>query len=134
MCIRDSTVGVLLSTTADHYSKRGLEVNGKDLSDESDYLQYLSYANSVSATDYLTGPDANVSLIARLAYSFNDRYFVTASWRRDYAGRLPKDNNYGDFPAVTAGWKISNESFFPKSETLNLLKIRACLLYTSRCV
>ena len=119
------TVGVLLSTTADHYSKRGLEVNGKDLSDESDYLQYLSYANSVSATDYLTGPDANVSLIARLAYSFNDRYFVTASWRRDYAGRLPKDNNYGDFPAVTAGWKISNESFFPKSETLNLLKIRA---------
>ena len=64
------TVGVLLSTTADHYSKRGLEVNGKDLSDESAYLQYLSYANSVSATDYLTGPDANVSLIARLAYSF----------------------------------------------------------------
>lgn len=119
------TVGVLLSTTADHYSKRGLEVNGKDLSDESAYLQYLSYANSVSATDYLTGPDANVSLIARLAYSFNDRYFVTASWRRDYAGRLPKNNNYGDFPAVTAGWKISNESFFPKSETLNLLKIRA---------
>ena len=48
------TVGVLLSTTADHYSKRGLEVNGKDLSDESAYLQYLSYANSVSATDYLT--------------------------------------------------------------------------------
>ena len=76
------TVGVLLSTTADHYSKRGLEVNGKDLSDESAYLQYLSYANSVSATDYLTGPDANVSLIARLAYSFNDRYFVTASWAR----------------------------------------------------
>ncbi len=36
------TVGVLLSTTADHYSKRGLEVNGKDLSDESAYLQYLS--------------------------------------------------------------------------------------------
>ncbi len=119
------TVGALLSTTADHYSKRGLEANGKDLSDESAYLQYLSYASSVSATDYLTGPDANVSLIARLAYSFNDRYFVTASWRRDYAGRLPKDNNYGDFPAVTAGWKISNESFFPKSETLNLLKIRA---------
>ncbi len=121
----EHTVGVLLSTTADHYNKRELKVEGKDLSDESAYLQYLSYANSVSATDFMEGPDANVSVIARLAYSFNDRYFVTASWRRDYAGRLPKDNNYGDFPAVTAGWKISNESFFPKSETLNLLKIRA---------
>ena len=119
------TVGALLSTTADHYQSRGFEVNGKDLSDESTYLQYLAYANTVTATDYLTGPDANVSLIARLAYSFDDRYFVTASWRRDYAGRLPKENNYGDFPAVTAGWKISNESFFPQNETLNLLKVRA---------
>lgn len=119
------TVGALFSTTADHYTERGIEINGKDFSDESDYLQYLSYANTVSATDYMKGPDANVSLIARLAYSYDDRYFVTASWRRDYAGRLPKDNNYGDFPAVTAGWKISNESFFPESETLNLLKIRA---------
>lgn len=119
------TVGALFSTTADHYNKRSIEIDGKDLADESIYLQYLSYANSISAIDLLEGPDANVSLIARLAYSYDDRYFVTASWRRDYAGRLPKENNYGDFPAVTAGWKISNESFFPQSETLNLLKLRA---------
>ena len=121
----DHTVGALLSTTADHYSLRGLEVTGTDLDDESAYLQYLSYANAVTANDYLTGPDANVSVIARLAYSYADRYFVTASWRRDYAGRLPKENNYGDFPAVTAAWKISNEKFFPKSKMLNLMKLRA---------
>ena len=119
------TLGVLLSTTADHYAMRGLEVNGKDLSDESDYLQYLSYAGSTTAYDFLTGPDANVSLIGRLAYSYDDRYFLTASWRRDYAGRLPKENNYGDFPAVTAAWKISNEAFFPENDVVNLLKLRA---------
>ena len=119
------TVGALFSTTADHYAMRGLEVNGKDFSDESNYLQYLSYAGSTTAYDFLTGPDANVSLIGRLAYSYDDRYFVTASWRRDYAGRLPKENNYGDFPAVTAAWKISNESFFPENDVVNLLKLRA---------
>lgn len=119
------TVGALLSTTADHYNVRGFEVNGQDLSDESEYLQYLSYAGTTTATDYLTGPDANVSVIARLAYSYADRYFVTASWRRDYAGRLPKENNYGDFPAATLAWKVSNEKFFPKSDMLSLLKIRA---------
>lgn len=119
------TVGVLFSTTADHYELRGLEVNGTDLSDESTYLQYLAYAENVSATDYLTGPDSNVSLIARASYSYDDRYFVTASWRRDYAGRLPKANNYGDFPAVTAAWKISNEKFFGKNDAVNLLKLRA---------
>ncbi len=119
------TVGALLSTTADHYNVRGFELDGKTFSDESAYLQYIAYAGSVSGSDYLTGPDANVSLIGRLAYSFDDRYFVTASWRRDYAGRLPKSNNHGDFPAVTAAWKISNESFFPKTDAVSLLKLRA---------
>ena len=119
------TVGVLLSTTADHYESRGLSATGYDLSDESAYLQYLAYASNFEVADYLTGPDANVSLIARLAYSYDDRYFVTASWRRDYAGRLPKENNCGDFPAVTGAWKISNERFFHKSDLVGLLKLRA---------
>ena len=119
------TVGALFSTTADHYSKRGLEAIGKDLSSEAAYLQYMAYANSTEVLDYLTGPDANVSMIARLAYSYDDRYFVTASWRRDYAGRLPKEHNFGDFPAVTLGWKISNEKFFKKNDIVNLLKLRA---------
>lgn len=119
------TVGALFSTTADHYSKRGLEAIGKDLSSEAAYLQYMAYANSTEVLDYLTGPDANVSMIARLAYSYDDRYFVTASWRRDYAGRLPKEHNFGDFPSVTLGWKISNEKFFKKNDIVNLLKLRA---------
>lgn len=119
------TVGALFSTTADHYNVRGLKVNGKNFADESPYLQYLAYAGTTSATDYLTGPDANVSLVARLAYSYDDRYFVTASWRRDYAGRLPKENNFGDLPAATLAWKISNERFFKKSDFIGMLKLRA---------
>ncbi len=121
----EHTVGALFSTTADRYSRRGLEVTGRDFADESEFLQYLAYAGTTQAIDYLAGPDANVSLIARLAYSYNDRYFATASWRRDYAGRLPKANNHGDFPAVTLGWKISNEKFFKKSNFISLLKLRA---------
>lgn len=119
------TIGALLSTTADHYTMRNLEINGKNFADESPSLQYLAYAKSTSATDDMIGPDANVSLVARLAYSYDDRYFLTASWRRDYAGRLPKENNYGDFPATTLAWKVSNEKFFNKSDLISLLKLRA---------
>ena len=60
----EHTVGALFSTTADHSETRGLEVTGKDFADESEFLQYMAYAGSVTASDYLTGPDANVSLIA----------------------------------------------------------------------
>lgn len=119
------TVGALLSTTSDYYESRGLSVTGTTFADESEYLQYLAYAGTISASDYLSGPDANVSLIARLAYSYDDRYFVTGSFRRDYAGRLPDSNNYGNFPATTVAWKISNEEFFPETNVIDLVKLRA---------
>ena len=126
------TVGALLSTTADKSNERGLMAYARNFSDESETLQYLPWAGSVSATDvtssergfYVDQPDANVAVVGRLAYSFDDRYFVTASLRKDWAGRLDKNNNSGVFPAFTAGWKISNESFFPKTDAINLMKIR----------
>lgn len=118
------TLGLLLSTTADKQKGRSLLVEGKGLSDESEGLQYLSYAGTTSATDALYNVDSNVAIIARAAYSYADRYFATASWRRDYAGRLDPANNHGDFPAVTAGWKISSEPWFPKTQQLSLLKLR----------
>ena len=119
------TVGALFSTTANHMKQSVVTVDGNDFPSEEGHMQYLPSAGHISANEWLIGPDANVSLIARLAYTYDDRYFFTASWRRDYAGRLPKENNYGDFPAVTLGWKISNESFFPKTDAINLLKVRA---------
>lgn len=121
----DHRVSALISTTADHWESRGLEVEGSTFPDESYYLQYLGQAGSTAVNkDYLSGPDSNVSLVARVGYSYDDRYFMTASWRRDYAGRLVKESNHGDFPAVTAAWKISSEKFFNNTTTVNLLKIR----------
>jgi len=118
------TVGVLLSTTADHSDGRNFSISAENLSEEEEALQYLKYAAKISTGDGYSGPDANLAYIARLAYSYDDRYFVTASWRRDVAGRLPDEHNYGDFPSVTGAWKISSEHFFPKNDAVTLLKLR----------
>ena len=118
-------VSAMASTTADSATGRGLNIEGTGFDDESVALQYLNFAKSFKASDYFSGKDSNLALVGRLAYSYDDRYFATASWRRDYAGRLPYANNHGDFPAFTAAWKISNESFFqPLRNTIDLLKIR----------
>ena len=124
------TVGALLSTTANKEWNRGFCLTGKDFEDESESLQYIAFAGSVAAGDSDTkgdwyNEDSNVAFIARGSYSYDDRYFVTASWRRDYAGRLPKGHNKGDFPAVTGAWKVSSEPFFPQNDIVNLLKVRA---------
>ena len=118
-------VGALLATTADHYVGYSFHAEGKDFADEAEILQYMKFAKTKSASDGIGGPDANVAFVGRLSYSYDDRYFVTASWRRDYAGRLPQGHNYGDFPAVTGAWKISSEPFFPKNDVLTFMKLRA---------
>ena len=118
------TLGALLSTTANREWERGFSLSGKDFEDETEYLQYIAFAGSKSGDDWRR-EDSNVAFIARGSYSFDDRYFFTASWRRDYAGRLPAAHNYGDFPAVTAAWKISSEPFFPQNDVVNLVKLRA---------
>lgn len=118
------TVGLLLATTANKSRRPGMEVNGRELSDESEFLQFFPYAANTSVRDYVSDIDSNVALVGRAAYSYDDRYFLTFSWRRDYASRLPKSNNHGDFPAVTGAWKVSNEKWFPKSQSISLLKLR----------
>lgn len=118
------TIGALAAFTFNRDTNRRLIASGKTFEDESVNLQYLHNAASKDADDFYA-EDANVALVARASYSYDDRYFVTASYRRDYAGRLPQAHNYGDFPAVTAAWKVSSEPFFPKNDVVNLLKVRA---------
>lgn len=118
-------LGLMASTTTSEYYKREFYVKGKNFDDEDLSVMYFGQAGAFDpATDGME-KDRNVSFVGRASYSYADRYFVTASWRRDYAGRLPKGQKYGDFPSVTGAWKITSEEFFSTSAILNLLKVRA---------
>lgn len=69
-----------------------------------------------------------VSLLGRIGYSFDDRYFVVGSVRRDASSKLPKSKNYDWFPSVSGSWKLSSEKFFRNSslgEVFDLVKFRA---------
>lgn len=55
-----------------------------------------------------------VSLLARVNYTYADRYYLTATIRRDGSSRFGADNRFGNFPALAAAWRISNESFYPE--------------------
>lgn len=65
------------------------------------------------------------SLFARANYSFNDKYLVQASIRREGSSKFAKDNRWADFWAVSAGWRISKESFMENLDWLSDLKVRA---------
>ena len=62
--------------------------------------------------------------LARLFYSYNDRYLLTATIREDKSSRFAKANNTGYFPSFSLGWKLSQEKFLQDSKLFNDLKIR----------
>ncbi len=60
----------------------------------------------------------------RLNYAFNDRYLLTFNVRRDESSRFAKANRAQTFPSLSAGWRLSQESFFPKNNIVDDIKIR----------
>ncbi len=118
-------LGLMASTTANEYQYRDFSVAGHNFSSEVESRMYFSQTDNFDHAKDHYYKDRNFSMVGRASYSFADRYFVTGSIRRDYAGRLPEGEKYGDFPSVTGAWKISSESWMPKSKILNLLKVRA---------
>ena len=75
------------------------------------------------------GDATELSYFGRLSYSFDDRYFIQANFRADAfdSSKLSKKNRWGYFPSVSAGWTISNESFFKNAvptSAVSFLKLR----------
>lgn len=67
---------------------------------------------------------ANVGYLARLNYSYNDKYYLTSSIRRDGASVFGADKRYANFAAAGLAWKISGESFLKDFKPLNYLKLK----------
>lgn len=65
-----------------------------------------------------------ISFFGRFNYDLNGKYIVSASIRRDGSSRFGEDNKWGFFPAVTVGWRLSDESFLADVEAINDLKLR----------
>ena len=65
-----------------------------------------------------------VSFFGRANYSYDNRYMITATIRRDGTSRF-QNNKWGLFPSVALGWNIANEEFLKDNETLTTLKLRA---------
>jgi len=66
-----------------------------------------------------------IGLFARATYNYDDRYLVMVSYRRDGSSKFGKGNKWGNFPGVSVGWRINNESFMKDLRWLNNLKLRA---------
>lgn len=90
----------------------------------SSAIQTLNGASSVSSP-YTAGYEwTSNSYFGRATYAYNDKYLLTATLRTDGTSRVGIHEQWGTFPAFSAGWKVSNEDFMKNATWIQDLKIR----------
>ena len=65
-----------------------------------------------------------LSYLARVNYSFMNKYLLTANFRADASSKFSKENRWGYFPSFSVGWKISEEAFLSSADFISNLKLR----------
>jgi TonB-linked SusC/RagA family outer membrane protein len=95
-----------------------------------DYVrENFQYLNFGGTTNQNTGGSASewglFSLFSSATYMLNNRYMITGNLRADASSRFAKNNQWGYFPSVSVGWKLSDESFMRNVSWISDLKLRA---------
>ncbi len=111
----------LLGFSAQEETLKSLQGTGNDF--PNDIVRYLNAGISQTSAS----GEASWSLLAyfaRINYSLDDRYLFSASYRREGSSRFGANNKWGNFPAISAGWRISEEPFMPQTNWLTDLKLR----------
>ena len=75
-------------------------------------------------TSYPNQDFSFISFFGRINYTFKDRYMFTGTFRRDGSSRFGENNKFGNFPAASIGWMITEEDFLKDNEVVSLLKLK----------
>jgi TonB-linked SusC/RagA family outer membrane protein len=117
-------IGVQLISETRTYKFTSLTGTRKDvLSFEAPYLRYASEEGKDNTEG--TAETARSSIIGRINYDYMGKYLVEFAMRADASAEYPPEGRWGYFPSISAGWRISDESFIKDNfSALNNLKLR----------
>ncbi|WP_321280377.1 TonB-dependent receptor [Marinifilum fragile] len=118
----DHTFGVLLGTEAYSYNYQSLE--GQKTQFPFNGVTELAVGAQVSDLTSGTYDHRIVGYFSQFNYDFRNRYYVSASYRRDGSTKFHKDSRWGSFWSVSGSWRIDQENFLNDVDWLSSLKIR----------
>ncbi|MGB3074693.1 MAG: TonB-dependent receptor [Chitinophagales bacterium] len=121
-------INLLGGYTMQESSSEFLGAAAMNILSDTKNLWYLN-ADNITPTSIVNGvnDEQNYSIISylfRANYSYNSKYLLTATFRRDGSSKFNVDNRYSNFPSLAAGWNISNETFMESVPFISNLKIR----------
>ncbi|HYG01845.1 MAG TPA: TonB-dependent receptor [Chryseosolibacter sp.] len=124
-------VNVLAGYTMQDTQSEFLNIKGENIIREGDDFWYFNPSN-INPTGIDDPNDVDpkfyysmLSTLFRANYTYDNRYLLTATYRRDGSSKFAKDNQYASFPSFAVGWNIINEAFMSDYTMISNLKLRA---------
>ncbi len=115
-------IGLLAGFEAEENKTEFQRSTGTDL--PSSALHTVATAGVLTASAYDWG-NSIVSGLSRAEYNYNQKYFLSGSFRRDGSSRLGPDTRWGNFYSVAGAWKINSEEFMKDATYISNLRLRA---------
>lgn len=126
----DHKLGVTLLQSASKYNYEGMSESANMIPDSNYLWYYMSSIDITDAATYGAGMSTTLSenqlasYMARVNYSFLDRYLLTVSGRYDGASVLAPGHKWDFFPSAALGWRIDQEEFMQDVDWIGQLKLR----------
>lgn len=126
-----SNVKLMLGYSYQYFQNSGFSVENSDFANDglgADNIGSGEYAKEegVIGMSSYKNDSKLIAFFGRVSYDWDGKYLLTASLRHEGSSKFGKNHKWGNFPAVSVGWRISKEKFMESSRTwLDDLKIRA---------
>lgn len=115
-------IGILAGWEAEKNHTEFQRAEGSDL--PTGALQTVATAGVLTANAYYWG-NTMLSMLSRAEYNFDNKYYASASFRRDGSSRLGPESRWGNFWSVAGSWRIDRESFMEGIDPISSLRLRA---------
>ena len=115
------TVNVLVGFEAEKNDTDFMRASGQNQPVSS--LQTVATSGTLDANAYSWG-NSIMSVLSRAEYNYDNKYYISGSFRRDGSSRLGPENRWGNFWSVAGSWRINEESFLKDVDWLSTLRIR----------
>ncbi|MFC4872483.1 SusC/RagA family TonB-linked outer membrane protein [Negadavirga shengliensis] len=128
---RDHRLDLIGGYSYQYFTEESFNVNNSGFTTDA-FLDWNLGAGSAINNTLLPRPGMGsskqdntlIAFFGRASYAYKDKYFAQLILRREGSSRFGANNKWGNFPAVSAGWTISEESFIQNIEQINNLKLR----------
>jgi len=126
--IGDHEINAVAGMSAESWDTESESISGTGY--DSDLLRNIAAATTIANATSIQYDETFQSVFGRVNYAYKDRYLASLSIRRDGSSVFGPNNKFGNFPAISVGWRVSEEDFLLNNAVIDHLKVRASFGFT----